>query len=323
VVGIILFALWLKWIDPAQTMAWMHHIRPQWLVASGMLYLLAYFVRSLRWQALLKPVKHIPAGRMYLTLMAGNFLNYLIPIRAGEVAKCYFLKRTEGVRISHTLPSVFIDKLFDSAAILIVLILLPFLPVHLPEALWGLIYGLIVILLAGAGVLVLAAIAHNRMVKVFRFFSFMLPKRYEERFFEVVHLFVEGVGVFRHHLYLLPQVLFFTFLAVGIDSAFFYTVFLAFGQNIGYITVLFGYTLIYLSYALPHPPAQIGSNEILMVAIFSVGFGLSKDMVSAVMACSHLMTGILIAIMGWAGISYAGLHIMDFWKKEHEVSEDE
>lgn len=322
-VGIGLFWIWLRFINPAQTVAWLHRVRPGWVALSGGLYLLSYFVRSLRWRTLLSPVAKVSPGRIYLTLMGGNFLNYLIPIRAGEVAKCYFLKKSVGIRISHSLPSVFIDKLFDSAAIVVVLIILPFLPMRLPGALWGLIYGLIALLLTGASVLVLAAVAHDRMVRVFRFFSFLLPKRYEERFFELVHLFVEGVGLFRHHLGLLPRAIFYTFLAVGIDSAFFYCIFLGFGQPIDYFMVLFGYTLIYLSYVLPHPPAQIGSNEILMVAIFSVGFGFSRDMVSAVMACSHLMTAVLISIMGMAGISYAGFHLVDFWNNKEEVTDDE
>jgi hypothetical protein len=36
------------------------------------------------------------------------------------------------------------------------------------------------------------------------------------------------------------------------------------------------HTLINLSYAILRPPAQLGSNEWMMIIIFSIGFGLDK-----------------------------------------------
>jgi len=51
-----------------------------------------------------------------------------------------------------------------------------------------------------------------------------------------------------------------------------------------------------------------------MVLIFSVGLGLSKEMVSAVMTFSHLITGIIVVAAGLISISYAGFKLMDFIK---------
>ena len=86
---------------------------------------------------------------------------------------------------------------------------------------------------------------------------------------------------------------------------------------------MFGYTLIYLSYVLPHPPAQIGSNELIMVLIFSVGMGLNKEMVSAVMSFSHLITGILIVISGLISVSFAGFKLLDFLKNGDDDESNE
>jgi len=90
--------------------------------------------------------------------------------------------------------------------------------------------------------------------------------------------------------------------------------FRAFAQVIPFPIILFGYTLIYLSYILPTPPAQIGSNELIMVLVFSVGLGLNKDMVSAVMAFAHLLTGLLIVIVGLISFSYIGVNIADTFR---------
>jgi len=72
------------------------------------------------------------------------------------------------------------------------------------------------------------------------------------------------------------------------------------------LKVLFGYTLINLSYALPQPPAQLGSNEWMMIIIFSAGFALTKDSASAIMAFAHVLTAVLIGITGLIAILGSG-----------------
>lgn len=85
--------------------------------------------------------------------------------------------------------------------------------------------------------------------------------------------------------------------------------------------MLFGYTLIYLSYILPQPPAQIGSNEFFMVLIFSIGLGFDKEMVSAVMAFSHVITAVLITIVGFIAFSVIGINITQSFKDKELENE--
>ncbi len=90
-------------------------------------------------------------------------------------------------------------------------------------------------------------------------------------------MFISELNLFEHHPLKLVLALFLT--AGGevlLDGIYFYLLFRAFGILYPFTLVfLFGYTLINLSYAIPQPPAQLGSNEWMMIIIFSIGFGLT------------------------------------------------
>ena len=315
IVGIILIFIWINLINTSEVLNYLKKLELIYVLISSFLYLLSYFVRSLRWREILKPVCNLKIKKTYLLWMAGNFLNYIIPIRAGEFAKSYFIKRTEGIPISKSLPSVFIDKVFDSISILIVVALIPFLKVEISKPLLILIFLLIIIVIFGIGILIISAIKKDFVVSFFQKFLFFIPKKYKNKLFEIIEIFVEGIGLFKHHYNILPKVILLTLTAVFIDSIYFLCMFRAFGQIIHFSVILFGYTLIYLSYILPCPPAQIGSNELIMVIIFSVGLGLNKEMVSAVMTFAHILTGILITIIGFISFSYIGIKISDTFKE--------
>jgi uncharacterized protein (TIRG00374 family) len=102
----------------------------------------------------------------------------------------------------------------------------------------------------------------------------------------------------------------FTILGVILDGLYFWLIFRAFEMVYPFAMVLFGYTLINLSYALPQPPAQLGSNQWMMIIIFSLGFGLTKASASAVMALAHVLTAVLITISGGIALSITGSQIL-------------
>ncbi len=318
VIGLLLVWLWLSMVDIAALQDWLTKLQIWPVVAAACLYLLGYFVRALRWRVLSRPFAKINAGRVYLWWMAGNFLNYLIPIRAGELGRAWFVSKHTGAPIAATLPTVFIDKLLDTAAIFLVLLLIPFLPITMSPLMWTLISGIITLVIIGIIVMVLAATKADILNKLILKFLFFLPARWNEKIQAFLVTFIEGVALFAQHRNMLLPVLAYTFLAVLIDSLFFWTMFGAFGVELSFAVVLFGYTLIYLSYILPQPPAQLGSNEVIMVLIFAGGFGMNKEMVSAVMVFSHLLTAGLLSAVGIFAFVFTGTNMFTFFKKEQK-----
>ena len=309
-----MISIWLRFIDFGEMISYLSNLKISFVFWATIFYISAYFFRALRWRELLSPKVKINAFQAYGIWMSGNFINYLIPIRAGELAKPYYIKKLKGNSISEILPSVFIDKLFDLFAIIIVLILLPLLKIELSTYLHLLILSLVGLLLVGLIILMGAVHFKNNLIYFFEKFLFFIPNRFEKKFLDIMHLFFDGIVIFKNHNRILFNSLFLTLIAVMLDSLFFFSLFKAFSVDFPFLKILFGYTLIYLSYVLPQPPAQIGSNQLMMVLIFSIGFGLNKELVSAIMTFSHLLTAVIITIIGLLSTSVMGLKLFSFSK---------
>lgn len=316
IIGFILIIFWLKIIDFKELMTYISNINVSFVFPAIFFYLLSYFFRSERLRKLLSHKHHIPVFKNFTYILSGNFINYLIPIRAGEIAKGLFYKKNHQVKWAESLPSVFIDKIFDTFAIFVVLLLIPFTSVVFSPYLNILLILLIIVFCLSISVLVLASISEKFVVRFLQKTFFFLPDKYKQKVYSFIHLFVEGIAIFKHHKIMFIPCILLTFSATLSDSVFFFLMFRAFGVDINFAKILFGYTLIFLSYILPHPPAQIGSNELIMILIFAIGFGLDENLVSAVMSFSHLITAIVIFITGTLSLAYAGIRLIDIIKNK-------
>ncbi len=298
VAGIVLLAIALYGVDVGRVRELIAHVNAPWLALAAVLYVSAYLVRSLRWRLVLRPVQRVRVSESFFMLMAGYFLNYIIPIRAGEVAKSFFLKRLRGVPIATSLPTIFVDKLLELLSIVLVVLLIPVLSIELNGYLGTLIVTVLVVFAIALALLVMAIWRERATARVLTAAVSWLPARVSSRLSAWLELFVGGMGVARQNARTLAPLVGYTAFAVLLDALYFSCVFRAFSMDVPFVMVLFGYTLISLSYILPTPPAQIGHNEAVMVLIFAVGFGLGRDEVTAVMILAHLMTGLIVTGIG-------------------------
>ncbi len=79
---------------------------------------------------MLRPLKPIPLPRLFPVVCIGYFGNNVYPLRAGEVIRSYILRQREGIPITSSLATVFIERIFDSLIMLLFIFLaLPFAPI--------------------------------------------------------------------------------------------------------------------------------------------------------------------------------------------------
>ncbi len=306
-IGLILIILWLVSFDFAHFDETLRSLKYQYVALAGLFYLLAYYIRSVRWNLLLKKQTILSYKDTWLISAAGNWLNYLIPIRAGEVVKAVLVKKLKSVSAVSVMPSIFIDKFFDTLGIFFVLLLIPFVGISASKGLNLLIILLIIMFDIIFGILILAATHRRRITYVLQILFGWLPARLRSKIDHLIVLFINGLNVFEHKRQVIVYAVLLTALGVLFDGLYFWLMFTAFNQDAGFLIVLFGYTLINLSYVLPQPPAQLGSNEWMMIIIFSLGFGLTRNTASAIMVFAHLFTACIITVMGVLGFSYAGI----------------
>ena len=74
-----------------------------------------YLWQALRWRLVLRPVIRLGYCRTVRALYIGLFTNEVLPLRAGEVLRCYLLNRwhKEKLPFSVALSSVVIERIFD------------------------------------------------------------------------------------------------------------------------------------------------------------------------------------------------------------------
>jgi len=306
--GVFLLLFWLKIINVVMIIEIITTVKLQYVFYSILFYLSSFLIRSERLRMLLSPLIKIKIITNYLYVLSGNFINYMIPIRAGDLAKSYFYKKNQGVMIRDSLPIILVDKILDTFVIMGVIILLPFISINIIYELKILIILLILVFFVG-----ICLILFSESYFVITFFQkilFFLPKKYVKVNDFIKHFF-KGISFFKYRKKILFPCIVLTIFATLSDGVFFYMMMLAFQIDISYFQVLFGYTLIFLSYILPHPPGQIGSNELIMILIFSLGLGYEKNLVSAVMSLSHLTTAVVILLTGMISLFYTGTKIID------------
>ncbi|HXD69010.1 MAG TPA: flippase-like domain-containing protein [Gaiellales bacterium] len=103
-------------------------LRPGWLVAALLLLAVAVWMRAERWRALFARGRRPPRRAVFWSLNIGYLFNNLLPARAGEAARVVALRREAGVPAARGAASVAVERVFDLAALAIVmLVAAPFL----------------------------------------------------------------------------------------------------------------------------------------------------------------------------------------------------
>ena len=305
--GIIFMVAWLRIVDWNEFINYLRNFKLTKVILFSFFYIFAYFLRSLRWKIILNPIhkmKYIDSFKLFMT---GLLVNYIIPVRAGELAKSIILKNKHQVRISKSLPSVFIDKITDLFPIILIMILIPIIAVKLNTSLFVIISTLFLIFLIFIIFLFFAVKHRLKAVGLLHFILKILPGKYRGKFEDFFENFVDGMAIMKGRVFDNILVFLITLLAVLSEAIYIYVVFNAFGAEISYPKILFGYTLMNLTYILPTPPAQIGSNQFMWVLIFSFALGVNENLTSAAVTFSHLLTSIWIFLTG--GISLLALKI--------------
>ena len=163
--GAILIVTFLRLIDVGGVLQRLEHLSIGFALLCGVVFLAAYVVRALRWRCLLRPCQ-VSVGHVVAIYQVATFLNWLLPIRAGEIAKSLMLRRTDGIPVSRSLATVSMDKAMDLLPAIGLLALLPFVPLHLSRALWALLISALVVVLLSAPILALAVWRRDRAMEV-------------------------------------------------------------------------------------------------------------------------------------------------------------
>jgi glycosyltransferase 2 family protein len=126
--AVALVALFLHNVDLWGVLTNIARARPEWLALSLLTMFVNLAIRSLRWRYLLEPLGQTTFGNAFRATAVGVAASSLLPARAGEVIRPYFLARrhtrsVEDSRLTATgaFATVILERLLDVVTVLILL----------------------------------------------------------------------------------------------------------------------------------------------------------------------------------------------------------
>jgi glycosyltransferase 2 family protein len=90
----------------------------RWVAVGAIADLLVYVVQGWRWSLLLLPVAPVSALSSVGSIFVGLFANEVLPLRAGELIRCFLMARWSKIPISVTLASALIERIFDGVLLI-------------------------------------------------------------------------------------------------------------------------------------------------------------------------------------------------------------
>lgn len=306
-VGAVLLVAFLQLVNVSAVLAHLEHLNVALALLCGVPFLGAYVVRAMRWRVLLRPYE-VSIARAAAIYQVATFINWLLPIRGGELAKPLLLRRTNGIPVSRSLATVSMDKAMDLLPAVALVALLPFAGLHLGHLLWLLLLlALLAVALAWVALALVAWRRERALSVLTRPLAKVLPEAARERVEPFITQFVDTLLA----LIRKPRVMFvaaaYTAAAVALDALFCLLAFRAVGVSVTLPVVLFGYTFFNLAFILPTPPGQVGSNELVGLLLFSGVLGVESSGVGAMFLFSHPWTAVLMTLSGLFCLSAMGL----------------
>ncbi len=121
VLAVGLLALFLYNVDLRRVGSEIANAQPAWLALSVATMLVNLALRAYRWQYLLDPLGKVRFGSAFRATAVGFAANTVLPARAGELIRPYFLARYERMSATGAFATIILERLLDLVAVVVLL----------------------------------------------------------------------------------------------------------------------------------------------------------------------------------------------------------
>jgi glycosyltransferase 2 family protein len=304
-VSVVLIGLFARSTDFGEVKTAFEDANYWWVALALPVYYAGLWVRTIRWQYLLRPVKRVTTIRLFPVVIIGLMANNLIPARAGELARAYVLGQREKVSKTATLGTIAVDRLFDGVTLVpMMLIVAAFaggdtsFPVGFGQSLNFAGLGAVMAVLFGAALAVLfyLALSDNGRRLLHRLVHRFAPAKLKPKVEGLLESFFEGLHALRSPVDLAAAWLM-SLISWTLEALMYYIVARAFGIHEGFHIFLLLTAAANLAIAIVASQGGIGPFE-LVVSRTVVAFGAAKELGSAYAIGLHAILLFPIVIIG-------------------------
>ncbi len=270
------------------------HMHWAWVSLAVISNLLVFLLQGWRWKLLLQPIERVPFVHTLQAIYVGLFANEVLPLRAGELIRCFLLSKSSNVPLSVTFASALIERIFDGVWLMGCFFFC--LHVHrMPPVLvkGGYILGIIIVISA----IVIGYAMYAKQQSLNLFFGMAWP-----RWFNTL---IEDLHLIGHSRYL-----YFSFF---ISGAFMlsqilpiYTLVRATGLAVPWTASFVMMVLLRLSSIVPQAPGNLGSFQWVTARTLII-FGLASPHAKRFSLILWAVVTIPLIIVGFLALAITGV----------------
>jgi len=291
------------------------HADLEWLALSLFTMLVNLSIRSWRWQYLLEPLGRPSFGSSFRATAVGFAASTVLPARAGEVIRPYFLSRQANLSATGAFATIILERVLDMITVLV--LLAGYVVFLAPEATAANRTAFEAVkwagLTAGAGALVLLVVlfllagSPTRVAQALTRLETYLPSRLAGLLARVAEKFVTGLGAVRKpgRLLVALTLSFPLWLSIGVGI---WAVAVAFHLAVPFVGSFLVIALLVVGVAVPTPGAVGGFHEAFRFAATTF-FGAPDAAAVGAAIVLHLFTVVPTLMLGLLFAAHEGLNL--------------
>lgn len=262
----------------------------KWVLLAIGLYTFDMIIRAFRWKVVLKGNDiNISLWDSFLAYNLGNSLNIIIPAKMGDIARSYYLKRKYEQPYSRTLPSTFLDRVFDVLGVYVVLLFCGiYIMTETKLAPW-----LYYTFAAGIAALVVTLAVMELLYKRKDIIERISNTKLKSLMYSLLEAFSSSFRDKGNFILLLT----FSVAIWLCEGVFSYLIFLAMGQHMNPVIVIFATMIAILTKVIPITPGGIGVFEGTMVLVLAL-FGMDSATGAVISTVNHFIMNFYTILLG-------------------------
>ena len=269
-IGLACVALVVRQVNLRQSWNTLGRLNGPYLIVSVAVFFVNLPLRALRWQMIFPPSLRPRVGTCLIALGIGNMANFLLPGRAGDIARCVLLGNEASLAgSSRALATLAMEKILDGCA-LIGMVLFAVWSLH--PARWVLHLLQVSVFVFGGAIIAIVLLRYRTQ----------LLSRYAERLLEFLHFpflakkvrdsllsFTEGLSAVSSA----PQMLALSFLTAGIwftEAVLIWGLAGALDLGISIRSAVIASAVLGLGLMIPAAPGGLGTYELFGTEAFKL-----------------------------------------------------
>ena len=310
-----LLVLFLYHVDLGSVVTQIVHASPEWLALSLATMFVNLAIRAWRWQYLLEPLGSSTFENAFKATAVGFAANSILPARAGEVIRPYFLARHERMSATGAFATIILERLLDMVTVLVLLgAYVLFFNTETSAAsdvAWDAVTwaGIVASAVAAVGLAILFVLAGNpaRLAATLQRLEQVVPSKLAGLLASIAEKFAIGLGAIRRPgrllVALVLSVPLWLCIALGTWAAA-----MAFKLEVPFTGSFLLTALLVIGVALPTPGAVGGFHWMFRVGVTTF-FGAPEDAAVGAAIVLHAFTVGPALVLGLLFAAQAGLNV--------------